>query len=193
MPSARRDHLLNTALTLFSEHGFHGTGIDRILAEAGVSKKTLYNHFRSKDELILAVLRQKDSTFRNQFMRTVEQRGQTPRDRLTAVFEVAEDWFEEPAFFGCLFISAVGEYSEAGTAIHDTCRDYKRMMREFITGLARDAGAADPDALGGQLALLLDGATVTAQISGPQEAARTARQAASALIACALDGAPKTV
>lgn len=188
--STRRDHLINVACDLFSEHGFHGTGIDRILAVAGVSKKTLYKHFRSKEELILAVLRQHDSTFRNQFMRAVEETGPTPRDRLLGIFDVAGKWFEDSSFFGCLFISAVGEYSAEDTAIRDACRDFKRLMRDFIVGLAEEAGARDAKGLGEQLALLLEGAIVTAQVSDRTLAAGTARQAARTLIDQALEKTP---
>ena len=67
MPSTKRDHLIDTALELFSRDGFQATGIDKILKESGVAKMTLYNHFKSKDELILAVLRRRDETFRNHY------------------------------------------------------------------------------------------------------------------------------
>ena len=87
MPSDRREHLLDTALSLFGTEGFHATGIDKILASAGVAKMTLYNHFRSKDELILAALRRRDERFRHWFVREVEHRAATPRDRLLAAAE----------------------------------------------------------------------------------------------------------
>ena len=89
MASRRRDHLVDIALDLFSRDGFHATGIDKILAESGVAKMTLYKHFRSKDELILAALRRRDERFRNWFMRTVERRADTPRERLLAMFDVS--------------------------------------------------------------------------------------------------------
>ena len=87
MAVSRRDHLVDTALEMFCRDGFHATGIDKILAHAGVAKMTLYNHFRSKDELILAALRRRDEKFRNWFMRAVERLGKTPRNRLLAIFD----------------------------------------------------------------------------------------------------------
>ncbi|MCZ6886228.1 MAG: TetR/AcrR family transcriptional regulator, partial [Alphaproteobacteria bacterium] len=69
MASSKRDHLIETALGLFCRDGFHATGIDKILAASGCAKMTLYNHFTSKDELILAVLHRRDETFRNDFRR----------------------------------------------------------------------------------------------------------------------------
>jgi len=189
MASERRDHLVRTARDLFAQHGFHGTGIDRILKVAGVSKKTLYKHFRSKDELILAVLKQYDSEFRNQFMRSVENASSDPKKRLLAIFDVAANWFDEPGFFGCLFINAVGEFSAEGTQVRAACRDYKQQLRDFTAKLAEDAGASEPNCLGDQLSLLLEGAIVTAQVSDKEQASRTAKRAAQALVANALDPA----
>lgn len=185
--SSRREHLIDTAIALFSENGFHGTGIDTILEVAGVSKKTLYRHFRSKDELILACLRKYDGLFRNNFMRQVEALADTPRGRLLGLFDVAEQWFKQNNFYGCMFINAVGEYSEADTPIREVCRDFKAMIRGYIRSLCEQAGATDPEMLADELALLFEGATVTAQVSQDRSrAARVAKTAATALIDQAL-------
>jgi len=91
--SSKREQLIKTALELFAKNGIHATGIDTIVEHSGVTKKTLYAHFRSKEELVLAVLRQYDELARNEFMRQVESGGKTPRARLLAVFDFAERWF----------------------------------------------------------------------------------------------------
>lgn len=183
----RREHLIDTAIELFAEHGYHATGIDRILAESGVSKKTLYRHFRSKDELILAALKKYDGLFRNGFMRQVEARAEDPYSRLLAVYDVAADWFEQNNFYGCMYINAVGEFSEADTPIRQVCREFKSLMRRYIEDLCRAAGAEDPPELAEELALLLEGAIVTAQVSEQRtRAARVAKTAATALIAQAM-------
>ncbi|MEM7224397.1 MAG: helix-turn-helix domain-containing protein [Pseudomonadota bacterium] len=187
--SHRRDHLIDTAIELFAEHGYHATGIDTVLARAGVSKKTLYRHFRSKEELILAALKKHDGQFRNGFMRQVEAAAASPRARLIAVFDVAEAWFRNDRFYGCMFINAIGEYSAVETPIRRACQDFKAMMRGYLEGLCRDAGAPEPAALAEELALLLEGAIVTAQVSQePGRAARVAKAAAGALIDQALSG-----
>lgn len=185
--SQRREVLVDTAIELFGEHGYHATGIDLILEKAGVSKKTLYRHFRSKDELILAVLKKYDGLFRNNFMRQVESRAETPQDRLLAVYDVAAEWFEQNNFFGCMFINAIGEYSEGDTPIRQVCKDFKGLMRGYIEGLCRAAGVPDTAGLADELALLLEGAIVTAQVSQKRrQAAQVAKTAAAALIAQAL-------
>jgi len=180
--SERREHLVDTAVKLFDAHGFHATGIDTILAKAGVSKKTLYRHFRSKDELILAALKKRDGVFRNNFMRQVEAKASTPLGRLEAVYDAADDWFSNDKFFGCMFINAVGEHTEADTPIRQVAKEFKAMMRGYIKELCVEAGLKDPDVLSKQLALLLEGATVTAQVSGTPDASEIAKATAKVLI-----------
>jgi len=109
---SKRDILIDTARDLFVAHGFHAVGVDTILRKAGISKRTLYKHFRSKEDLILAVIRHYDETFRNYLMREVEARGGTAYEQLLAVFDVAEQWFSEANFHGCIAVKAIGEYSE---------------------------------------------------------------------------------
>lgn len=181
--SDRREHLIDTAIRLFAAHGFHATGIDTILKESGVSKKTLYRHFRSKEELILGALRKYDGQFRNGFMREVEAVADTPYDRLLAVFDVAQDWFQQNSFYGCMFINAVGEYSAPDTPIRQACKDFKTMMRGYIVGLCRDLKVRDPEELADEIAMLLEGAIVTAQVSQSRaHAAQVAKAAAKTLI-----------
>lgn len=184
--TSKREQLINTATRLYAQNGFHNTGIDTILAEAGIAKRTLYNHFRTKNELILAVLRQHDSEFRNYFMRQVEAASEKPQDRLLAIFDVAEKWYAQNDFYGCLFINAIGEYSEAESALREVCREYKKLLRAYIADLAKEAGAKEPEELADALALLLEGATVTEQVSQTKNAAMIAKRVASELIAKAM-------
>lgn len=180
--SSRREHLINTAIALFSEHGFHATGIDTLLAKTGMSKRTLYTYFRSKDELILAVLRHKDGLLRNQFMANVSRAADAPEARLLAVYDVAEAWFKQTNFFGCLFINAVGEFADPDSPIRQVSIEYKKLMRNYLFELCTQLPVDEPDALADALALLLEGAIVTAQVSGDAGAAQTAKRIAQVLI-----------
>lgn len=188
--SKKRQQLVDTAIELFNAHGFHGVGIDRIAEEAKVSKKTMYHHFRSKEELILAALRHHDGLFRNNFMKAVEAAGKTPRERLLAVFDVAQAWFADHKFYGCMFINAVGEYSEPDTPIRGACREFKRQMRGYMESLAEEAGFDRPKQVAAALAILLEGAIVTAQVSQDPACAQTARHAAEVLIGEARPAVP---
>jgi AcrR family transcriptional regulator len=182
MASIRRDHLVDTALTLFSRYGFHATGIDRILSESGVAKMTLYKHFKSKDELILAALRRRDELHRNWFMREVEKLATTPRDRLVALFTALEAWFKSEEFSGCCFINATAEYAAQDDPIHAAAAEHKRLIRSYVREQAMAAQAKDPDELTNQLMLLMEGAIVSAQITGEAVPAQQARAAAEVLI-----------
>jgi len=186
MPTSRRDHLLDTAIELFSERGYKATGIDAILARAGVAKMTLYNHFKSKEEMILAALRRSDERKRASFTEAIAQAGPTARERLLAVFDNLERWFADPTFNGCLFIKAAADYPDARDPIHALAAEHKRLLRSLLEGLAREAGALDPAALAEQLQLLFDGAIVQAQICGGTGAAVQAKRAASLLITSAI-------
>ncbi len=179
MAASRRDHLVNTALEMFCRDGFHATGIDKILAEAGVAKMTIYNHFRSKDELILAVLRRRDERFRHWFVRAVE--------RLLAIFDGLEEWFGRPDFTGCTFINAAAEYTAQHDPIHAFSAEHKRLVEGYVRELAQAAEAADPETLAGSLMLLIEGAIALAHVTGTSDWARHARAAAEVLIADALD------
>ncbi len=99
---AARTSLVEAALRLFDRHGFHGVAIDRILAEAGVAKMTLYHHFPSKDALVLAALERRDRDFRASFLAAVSL-GAAPRTRLLSMFDSLELWIRDPAFHGSLF------------------------------------------------------------------------------------------
>lgn len=180
--TSRREHLINIAIELFSEHGFHATGVDTLLEKAGMSKRTLYTYFRSKEELILAVLRHKDGLLRNQFMADVSRAANAPETRLLAVYDVAEAWFKQRNFFGCMFINAVGEYATADSPIRQISIEYKKLMRAYLLGLCHQLDVAQPEELADALALLLEGAIVTAQVSQLAQAAQTAKKAAKILI-----------
>ncbi len=186
MARDRRDELVETALDLFGREGFHATGIDRILAEAGVAKMTLYHHFRSKDELILAALRLRDERFRNEFMRRVEKSTEDPAERLPAIFDVLAEMFDAKTSHGCTFINACAEYGDRDSAIHGIAAEHKRLVLAFIEELTTAAGARDPAGLACQLCLLMEGVAVTAQVSGDEHAARHARAAAELLVAAQL-------
>jgi AcrR family transcriptional regulator len=186
MVSKRRDHLVQTALRLFQRDGFHATGIDRIVAESGVAKMTLYKHFKSKDELILAALRRRDEEFRHWFMGAVESRASTPRERLLAIFDVLDDWFADPQFKGCTFINASSEFGDKDDPVHVTCAEHKRHVFGFVRDLTAAAGAKDPRALAMGLTLLMEGAAVMVHVAGQADAARRARQSADILVAAAI-------
>ena len=184
---SRRDELIDTALRLFYTNGFNATGIDKILAEAGVAKMTLYKHFRSKDELILAALERRDETFRDWLTSEMENASTDPHTQLLAMFDALLSWFEGKAFkklgfYGCAFINASSEFGDISHPAHHLSADHKQRIVTYIEALCEKAGAKEPHKLAEQLALLKEGAIVTAQVRGMKEAAHIAKQMAENLL-----------
>lgn len=173
---SKREQIIDAALSLFYKGGFNATGVEKIREAANVSKKTLYNHFKSKDELILTVLRRRDEQFRNGFMRAVERFGATPIKRLEAIFDAADEWFNSKDFCGCMFINASAEFTDAGNPCHIIAAEHMRLMHDYIKGLAENAGAENPNELAEQLFMLIVAATVKAHVSGDKSAALKAKK-----------------
>ncbi|MGI9422364.1 MAG: TetR/AcrR family transcriptional regulator [Hyphomicrobiaceae bacterium] len=178
MRPTKRDELVERALKAFYRNGFHATGMDMLVAETGISKTSMYKHFRTKEDLILAVLRLRDEHFRNWLYRRMEELADTPRQQLIAMFDALEEWFDEPGYKGCMFIKASSEYQDASDPIHKQSADHKRLLERHISKLAKKAGLSKPGALARQLLLLKEGAIVTAHLGHTDKPARDAKLAA---------------
>ena len=181
MRATKRDELVRKALEIFYREGFHATGMDRLVAETGISKTTMFKHFRSKEELILAVLRLRDEDFRNWLFRRMARAG-APRDQLLAMFDALAEWFASPSFRSCMFIKAASEYPDPDHPIHAQAAEHKRLLFLQLRTIAQDAGAADPDALARRLLLLKEGAIVTAHLGHEKDPAGDAKVAAETLL-----------
>ena len=176
----RRQLLIDTAYKLFNEHGYHATGIDWILAESGVSKATLYKHFRSKEALILAVLQQRHAQFMTMLEGAIASARQKGEEPALVIFDVLDRWFASEGFFGCNFIKASAEYAVAGDAIHDFAAQHKADFEQLIR---QSLGESGDETLAAELALLVDGAIVVAHTRGDHSAARLAKKMAEQLLA----------
>jgi len=177
MRPSKRDELVRESLKIFYRDGFHATGMDLLSAETGISKTTMFKHFRSKEDLILATLRLRDENFRNWLFRRMEQAG-PPRAQLLAMFDALKEWFDEPGFRSCMFIKAASEYPDPGHPIHAQAAEHKRLLFRQLEKIAADAGADDPAALARTLLLLKEGAIVTAHIGHEADPAGDAKAAA---------------
>lgn len=182
MRNTKREELVRKALAAFYRNGFHATGMDMLVVETGVSKTSMYKHFRTKEDLILAVLRLRDENFRNWLYRRMEALAETPRGQLLAMFDALDEWFGEAGYRGCMFIKASSEYQDSEHPIHKQSAEHKRMIEAHITKLAEDAGASDPARLARQLLLLKEGAIVTAHLRNTKNPAMDAKSGAELLI-----------
>ncbi|BEP14330.1 TetR/AcrR family transcriptional regulator [Acidothermaceae bacterium B102] len=175
-----RERLLAAADELFYAEGVHTVGIDRVIERAGVAKASLYNTFGSKDELVRAYLSARQLRRQARIATAVAQHDD-PRAAILGVFDLLDEIFAEPGFRGCAFLNASAE-SRPEESVDSVCSETRGWIRAVFADLARTAGAADPDELAGQLVLLYDGATVSAQLDRNKAAARTARAVAAAMV-----------
>lgn len=181
MRPSKRDELVRKALPIFYRNGFHAAGMDLLSAETGISKTTMFKHFRSKEDLILAVLRLRDENFRNWLFRRMAEAG-SPRGQLLAMFDALREWFDEDDFRSCMFIKASGEYPDPGHPIHAQSAEHKRLLFRQVESLAREAGAEDPGTLARALLLLKEGAIVTAHLGHETDPAGDAKAIAERLL-----------
>jgi AcrR family transcriptional regulator len=171
-----RERILRAAYELFSRFGFRAVGVDRVVAEAGVAKTTLYRHFRSKDELGVAVLdRRKDLWTHGWLEKEVRKRAETPAAQLLACFNAFDDWFHDADFDGCLFTSFLLEAHDPGSPVGAAGAEGLADVRRLLRDISKEAGARDPVAFARQWQLLLFGALIAAA-AGDADAALRARE-----------------
>lgn len=175
---------------MFCQRGINAVGVDAIVEEAGTAKTTLYKLFGSKDALVEEVLSVEGKAWRDWFMAAVSASGADARERLACIFIVLSTWFRQRRFYGCPFINAVGEHDKHNDRMRELALTHKRQVLEFIASLCREAGAADPDRLTHEIALLIDGAIVAAMITKDPGMGEYAHHALERLLRTDL-GAPR--
>ena len=170
-----RTRVLETAYVLFSRHGIQRVGIDRIVAEAGVAKMTLYRHFASKDELVLAFLAMREQRWTLDWLAAeTADRSSDPRQRLLVRFDVLDDWFRSADFEGCAFMRTLLEVPDPADPVHAAAVRHIDTVKAALADDAEQAGIADANDVAVQLQILMMGAIVSA-IRGDRDAAQRAR------------------
>ncbi|WP_019508654.1 TetR/AcrR family transcriptional regulator [Pleurocapsa sp. PCC 7319] len=177
-----RQQILETASRLFYQKGIQKVGINEIIATSKVAKRTLYRYFPSKDELIEAVMKHRATEWLYWFETSVGDRGNTPKERLLATFDVLREWYASPDFRGCPFINAVLEIADTSHPAHDVSVRVRESIRLQIKSLAEQAGVKDSEAFSQQYLLLIGGASLMATIEGVDGGAGYAQKALSTLI-----------
>lgn len=181
--SATRQKLTEVAFELFGRNGFHAIGLDAIIAAAGVSKQTFYNHFECKDDLVLAVL-----TYRHEVEGALigrlfaEIAGPRPKDRLYKLFDVLQAWFDQPAWRGCIFMTAAAEFPLQTDPAHQAAKAHSEALRASLEEMAANAGAADPKLIADQLLVLVDGLVSVRHVTGSDHYMPIARAIAKDLL-----------
>ena len=177
MASDTRQRIVEVALQRFYRDGFRMVGLDQILDDVGISKTAFYKHFRSKDELMLAVLEHQNRWLEAAFRDMLRERGgRSARDQLAAIFDVVGEIIERAEFQGCIFINAAMEFPLAHDPAHRAAAANKAAIERILFETAERAGAADPAALARELCLIIDGTYVGVQVTGDPATVDTARR-----------------
>lgn len=177
-----RQRILETAEHLFYAEGFRAVGIDRIIAEANVAKMTLYNHFPSKDQLFLEVLRFREENFNQYFAALMEEHGKDKKNQLEAFFASLKDWFESSDFRGCAFINASVELADPKHPASQFSKEQKQRFRETLDGIIRETAGSKAAHITPAIAVMVEGAIVTAVMQQNSNSADVVRDAAMSLI-----------
>ena len=181
-----RERLVSAAYELFSKNGIQAVGVDAIIERSGVARQTMYRHFSSKQDLVLAFLERREELWTRQWLEAeVVRRATDPQERLLAVFDIFDGWFRSPNFEGCTFINVMLEHPDRAHPVHRAAAAYLAGIRHFLEGLARQAGIQDADDFARQWHILMKGSIVAAG-EGDQLAAMRAKKVAAELLAQAV-------
>lgn len=176
-----RERLLGHAYELFSRRGIRDVGIDELIESAGVAKATLYRHFASKDDLVLAFLERREQRWTREWVEAESaRRGSTPEEQLLAIFDLFDEWFARQDFEGCSFINVMLEMGPRHAAGHASVRHLEN-IRAVVRERAEQAGLRDPVSFAHSWHILMKGSIVAAA-EGDAEAARRAKAMARLLL-----------
>jgi AcrR family transcriptional regulator len=162
-----QERILATCDRLFNGEGIRAVGVDRIAAAIGISKRTLYNYYPSKEELVFAYLSRRHVPVRTS--------DRPPAEQILDMFDWLERWFGSSGFRGCPFVNAVAELGDCAARI---AVEFKEQRRLWLRGLLQEMKLHDADALATQLAILTEGAIASALVRGDPKVARSAKEAA---------------
>ncbi|WP_255945663.1 TetR/AcrR family transcriptional regulator [Streptomyces odontomachi] len=170
--SEARSRLLSTATKIFYAEGIHSVGIDRIIAEAQVTRATLYRHFAGKEDLVLAYLDQADRELRAQ-AETAQAGEESAADKIRAICRTITAGIRSPGFRGCAFLNAAAEYPDRDHPVHRAVLAHRQWFLETMTGLLAQTGDAPAEAAGRHLVMLRDGAMASGCLSDPELVSET--------------------
>ena len=176
-----RERILDGSYELFSHRGIRDVGIDEVIERSGVAKATLYRHFPSKDDLVLAFLERREQVWTREFVEAeAESRGATPDEQLLAIFDVFDEWFRDEQFEACSFINTLLEMG-AEHAAGKAAIVHLDNIRTVVAALAEEAGLRNTESFARSWHILMKGSIISAA-EGDLEAAQRAKAMARLLI-----------
>jgi AcrR family transcriptional regulator len=170
-----RERILATAYDLFSRRGIRAVGVDEVIERAEVAKATLYRHFPSKDDLVLAFLERREQLWTRELVEAgARERGATPEECLLSIFDVFHEWFQRDDFEGCSFVNVLLETADLEHPVGAASAAHLENIRSFVRTLADAAGLRDPATFALSWHILMKGSIVQAA-EGDREAAQRAK------------------
>ena len=182
LESEARERILTSAYALFSRRGIRSVGIDDVVSDAAVAKATLYRHFGSKNELVLAFMARREQLWTKEWVEAeARDRGDTAEEQLLAIFDLFDEWFRRDDFEGCSFINILLELNGEDGEVRNASADHLASIREILRTLAEEGGFREPDAFAHSWHILMKGSIVAAG-EGDKDAARRAKAMGRLLI-----------
>jgi AcrR family transcriptional regulator len=177
-----RARILDAAYELFSRNGIQAVGIEAVISRSGVARQTLYRHFASKQDLVLAFLERREREWTRRWLEgEVRRRAGDPTERLLAIFDIFDEWFGRADFEGCSFINVMLEHPDPRDPLHRASVSYLSGIRGLLEGLAREAGIVDAQDFAREWHILMKGSIVAAG-EGDRQAARRAKRIGGLLL-----------
>lgn len=180
--SDARRRILASAYELFSRRGVRAVGIDEVIQHADVAKATLYRHFPSKDDLVLAFLERREQLWTREWVEAeARRRGSTAEERLLTIFDLFDEWFHQDGFEGCSFINVLLESGDRAHPVGRASATHLENIRSILRSFAEEAGLRDPEEFARSWHILMKGSIVAAA-EGDRHAARRAKAMGRLLI-----------
>jgi len=184
MANDTKGRLVECGVRRFYNDGFRNVGIDQILAEVGISKTAFYNHFESKDDLMLAVLSDQHQWLETTMLQMLrEHAGRSAIDQLHRLFDVVHMIIETDGFHGCIFVNAAMEFPLPHDPAHILAKQNKQAVEQIVFDIAERAGAKQPQALAEELCMIIEGCYVTRTVLNDSSTINIARRLADMAIA----------
>ncbi len=178
----KRGEIIRQAYAAFYEQGFQATCVDKLLQKSGISKRTVYKYFRSKEELIAATVAYYQQVTFNEVIEAISTRAHTPAEKILVIFDLKKEALERGEYFGCFAINAHLEFENKNTLIENACGQFFKSLEGFIFELCNEVGCKNPKKTGEQIMVLLDGAIVYGQTKRDPKPAMLAKEMAKSLL-----------
>jgi len=181
-PLNKREEIIRRAFKIFYDEGFHATGVDSLLADSGISKRTLYKYFHSKEELIAAIVEHYQKVLFEDVPKEMLKRSNDPKEQILYLFDQKREEFESRNYNGCFAVNAKLEFEGKNKQIEGACKSLYEKLEEFVAALCLKAECKDPKKVARQIMILFEGAVVLGQMHHDPSIPETAKKMARELL-----------